>query len=66
MGEIAQSGSGAPPAFPVVRAATFEDVRAALSEGWRDFTSAPLMVFSSAAFTRWAGCSSSPPSRSSA
>ncbi len=41
MGEIAQSGSGAPPAFPVVRAATFEDVRAALSEGWRDFKSAP-------------------------
>jgi uncharacterized membrane protein len=41
MGEVAQSGSGAPPAFPVVRAATFEDVRAALSQGWQDFASAP-------------------------
>jgi uncharacterized membrane protein len=41
MGEIAQSGSGPAPAFPVVRAATFDDVRAALAEGWRDFRAAP-------------------------
>ena len=41
MGEIAQSGSGAPPAFPVVRAATFDDIRAALAQGWSDFLAAP-------------------------
>ena len=41
MGEIAQSGSGSPPAFPIVRAATFEDIRIALSQGWSDFTTAP-------------------------
>ncbi|MFN3889109.1 MAG: DUF2189 domain-containing protein [Beijerinckiaceae bacterium] len=41
MGEIAQSGSGAPPAFPVVRAATVADIRTALAQGWRDFLSAP-------------------------
>ena len=42
MGEIAQSGSGAPPAFPVVRAATFHDVREALTQGWGDFIAAPM------------------------
>lgn len=41
MGEIAQTGSGAPPAFPVVRAASFDDIRIALAQGWRDFLSAP-------------------------
>lgn len=41
MGEIAQSGSATPPAFPVVRAATFEDIRIALAQGWQDFRSAP-------------------------
>lgn len=41
MGEIAQSDSGTPPAFPIVRAATFEDIRIALAQGWRDFVSAP-------------------------
>lgn len=42
MGDIAQSGSGAPSAFPVVRAATVEDIRIALAQGWRDFLAAPL------------------------
>lgn len=45
MGEIAESGSGAgsgaPPAFPVVRAATFDDIRIAFAQGWRDFRAAP-------------------------
>ncbi len=41
MGEVAQSGSDAPPAFPVVRAATFDDIRIALAQGWRDFLAAP-------------------------
>ena len=41
MGDVAQSGSSAPPAFPVVRAATFEDIRIALAQGWGDFLKAP-------------------------
>lgn len=42
MGDIAQSGSGTPSAFPVVRAATIDDIRTALAQGWRDFLAAPL------------------------
>lgn len=41
MGDIAQSDSGTPPAFPIVRAATFEDIRIALAQGWSDFRAAP-------------------------
>ncbi len=39
------SGNGPPSAMialPKVRAATFEDIRRALSKGWRDFLAAPL------------------------
>ena len=42
MGDIAQSGNSAPPAFPVVRAATFEDIGIALAQGWDDFLKAPF------------------------
>jgi uncharacterized membrane protein len=38
----AQSQTDAAPAFPVIRAATFEDIGAALAQGWRDFLAAPL------------------------
>ena len=44
MNDVAQPmRSDAPPAFPKINAITFGDVRAALAEGWRDFTRAPLM-----------------------
>ncbi|HEY8580134.1 MAG TPA: DUF2189 domain-containing protein, partial [Beijerinckiaceae bacterium] len=50
MNDLAHPSHMQAPAFPVVRRIGFADVRAALTEGWRDFARAPAFGLAFGAF----------------